>query len=318
MVMMIQPAALHAFEVQFDPLHPEAGPVPARVLGYGEMSAALAIDSLDDGAAFKRMPMFHTAVEAAAYTALYTEAMTLLQEQVGLRPVPGEPVTVPGIDGRPVLYLVQPKLKPQAIANQALPALAADEQRRLFTAVLGEIARVFAFNRAHAGRLEIGLDGQLSNWVIEDFQGGPLPEPVTLAYLDTSSPLVQKNGVEQLDPELFLRSAPAFLRWIIRGLFLQDVLTRYYDQRLVVIDLIANLYKEQLPALVPDFVAQANEFWAASGTAVAPITVPEVQSYYRQDALIWRVYLAARRFDRFWHRLLGKRYPYLLPGKIKR
>ena len=278
----------------------------------------LAIDDIDAGVAFKRMPMFVSTAEAAAYTALYEEAMTLFQEQVGLQPVPGETVTVTGADGRPVIYLVQPKLNPQAIASRAMHGLAAEDQGRLFTAVLGEIGKVFGFNRAHAGQLELGMDGQLSNWVIQDYQGGALPEPVALGYLDTGSPLIQKNGVEQLDPELFLRSAPGFMRWIIRWLFLEDVLTRYYDQRLVLIDLIANLYKEQLPSLVPDFVERANAFLAASNTAVDPITVSEVASYYREDALIWRVYLSARRFDRFWHRLLGKRYPYVLPGKIQR
>ena len=44
----------------------------------------------------------------------------------------------------------------------------------------------------------------------------------------------------------------------------------------------------------------------------------EIQAYYRQDAWIWRFYLAFRRIDRYLHRLLGKDYPYVLPGKTKR
>ena len=37
------------------------------------------------------------------------------------------------------------------------------------------------------------------------------------------------EGAEQLNAELFLRSAPSFLAWILRLLFLEDVVDRYYD-----------------------------------------------------------------------------------------
>jgi hypothetical protein len=39
--------------------------------------------------------------------------------------------------------------------------------------------------------------------------------------------------------------------WIIRLLFLKDVMSRYYDPRQVTIDLIANFYREQRADLVP-------------------------------------------------------------------
>jgi hypothetical protein len=41
-------------------------------------------------------------------------------------------------------------------------------------------------------------------------------------------------------------------------------------------------------------------------------------STYKQDAQLWSVYLAARKVDRFLHRLIGKEYPYILPEKIVR
>lgn len=315
---MIESARLQAFEAQFDPLKPEAGAMPARILGYGEISTVLAIDALDGTLAFKRMPMFVDEAEADAYVVLYHEAMGLLAQRVGLQPVSGDTMLVWGPDGRPVIYLIQPKLNPQAIASQALHRLPAAEQERLFTAVFHEVDKVFRFNQAYRGRLEMGMDGQLSNWVISDYDGTALPDVMQLAYLDTSSPLMQKEGVEQLDPELFLRSALSFMRWIIRWLFLADVLMRYYDQRLVIIDLIANLYKEQLPDLVPRFVTLANGLLADAGQPIEPIRLSEVQAYYREDALIWQVYLTFRRIDRFLHRLWRKRYPYVLPGRIRR
>ena len=49
------------------------------------------------------------------------------------------------------------------------------------------------------------------------------------------------------------------------------------------------------------------------------ITEKEIVSYYREDATIWRVYLAFRKIDRYLHlKILGKPYVYILPEKIKR
>jgi hypothetical protein len=131
---------------------------------------------------------------------------------------------------------------------------------------------------------------------------------------------MRREGQEQLDPELFLRSAPSFLVWILRLLFVKDVMTRYYDQRQVTVDLIANFYKEQRPDLVPDLIQVVNEFFGTqiARGALEPFTADEIQKYYREDAWIWRLYLAFRRVDRVLHRVLGREYPYVLPGKIRR
>lgn len=99
----------------------------------------LAIDSLSPHLAFKRIAMFETETEAAAYTALYAEAMAILAGEVGLQTVPGELIQTRGVNGRPIIYLVQPKLNPQTIASRAMHLLAAVNQVRLFTAVLQEI-----------------------------------------------------------------------------------------------------------------------------------------------------------------------------------
>jgi hypothetical protein len=44
-----------------------------------------------------------------------------------------------------------------------------------------------------------------------------------------------------------------------------------------------------------------------------------VRAYYREDALIWSLYLSMRKVDRFLRRrVLGRAYPYILPEAIKR
>jgi hypothetical protein len=137
-----------------------------------------------------------------------------------------------------------------------------------------------------------------------------------LYYIDTSTPLYRKDGQEQLDPELFLQSAPSFLRWIIRLLFLKDVMNRYYKPRQVYIDLAANLYKEQRPDLVTLTLDIINRHLSND---LEPLTAREVEKYYKEDKLIWTLFLAFRRLDRWLKtKVFRKRYEFILPGKIRR
>jgi hypothetical protein len=130
--------------------------------------------------------------------------------------------------GRPVFYILQEKVPPESIGNQAIHALDREGVIGLVRLVLRELRKVWDFNRKREG-LEVAVDGQISNWSLVGFDPwDPRLEPgMRLLYLDTSTPLFRVEGVEQLDPELFLRSAPSFLVWIIRLLFLEDVMTRY-------------------------------------------------------------------------------------------
>lgn len=303
---------LRRFEAGLDPARPERSAIPARILGYGEISAVIACDAGNPALAYKRMPLFESGAEAVEYVGLY-EAYTAVLAQAGLSPIPGKMVWLPKAKGRgAVIYLVQPKLAAESIAPAALQQLDPAGARALFAAVLDEFAKVFACNAANRAELEIGFDGQLSNWAVAGF------DPTRLIYFDTGTPLLRRNGREQINAEIFLRSAPSFLAWLLKRLFLADVVGRYYDRRKVCIDLLANLYKEQRPDLIPEVAALCNERWAEGNGAFPPITPAEVQAYYREDATIWRLYLGARRLDRRLHELLGKPYPHILPGNIKR
>jgi hypothetical protein len=272
--------------------------------------------------AFKRLPVFRSMDEMAEYRVTYERYNQLLEEEIGLRlPAHGHAAFLSDT-GRPVFYIIQEQQPYASIGNRAVHMLSHREVLALVHRVLQELRQVWEFN-AQRGDLQVALDGQISNWSIEGFdpQSAHFDEGACLRYMDTSTPLFRVKGVEQLDPELFLRSAPPFLAWILRSLFLQDVVDRYYDLRRVVVDLVANFYKEQLPSLVPDLVELANRFFSdeAASLGVGPITEQEVRSYYREDALIWSIYLSARKIDRLLRtRLLRQDYPYILPDKIKR
>jgi hypothetical protein len=310
---------LTAFEKGLNPRHLERSVIPPRVLGYGEISIVLEIGTeRAGGLAYKRLPIFESSQEAEAYQALHAEYVALLRDQVGVRVVPSQTVHLEGAE-RTTVYIVQEKLPRQAIGHQALHLLGPKDIERLVLAVLRETRKVFAFNSDASA---VGFDAQISNWGIADFdprrpQLRGVPE---LVYLDTSSPLLRRRGEEQLNPDLFLRSAPSYLVWLMRLLFLEDVMTRYYDLHQVVVDLIANFYREQRPKLIPGLVGAANQFFSREIKAgqFDYFTEDGIKAYYREDAWIWRICLAARKVDRALHRAVGRTYPYILPQKIER
>jgi hypothetical protein len=314
---------LKEFERGLDPSHPEASKIPAKVLGYGEMSTVFEIkDESRKNLAYKRIPIFKYQKELGHYEDIYYKYNRTLKDVIGINVPPWGFTSFPCEQGYIVGYDVQEKLPPESFGNKAIHTLNDDDIVTLFRLILRQLRKVWDFNKEKTS-LEIGIDGQISNWVIKDFDtNNPHIGPETqLYYVDTSTPFIRKHGVEQLDPELFLRSAPSFLLWLIRWLFLEDVMTRYYDFHLVVVDLIANFYKEQRPELIPRLVEVANDFFATEATHlnIAPVSIKEVHSYYKEDALIWTIFLAMRRLDRFIHKwILRKPYIYILPGKIKR
>ncbi len=315
---------LENFEKGLDPRHPERSTIPAPIIGYGEISTIFEIKSPSmTGLAFKRMPIFRTIEEVDRYEDLYRGYNRLLNDDIGIHIPESETVRILPDKGNMVVYIAQKKLPPRSICDRVITVIDDDSIIGLVTLILRELKKVWVFNSS-GGERTIGFDGQISNWAIKGYEGPEPPridETTDLYYIDTSTPLMSESGVEKLNPELFLRSAPSFLVWLIKWLFLEDVMTRYYDFHLVAVDLIANFYKEQRPDIIPSLIKATNTFFKgeAAELHVAPITEKEVRSYYREDALIWNLYLNLRRFDRFLHtRVLRKPYTYILPGTIKR
>ncbi|MEW5737152.1 MAG: DUF6206 family protein [Thermodesulfobacteriota bacterium] len=294
------------FEEGLDPRNLSASAVPAKLLGYGEISAIFEIEGLE-GIAVKRMPLFRDRAEAAAYEKNYHAYCGMLSE-AGLS-LPESRTVVAAAAGRPVsLYIGQKKIPAGAFGNKMVAGMGRDDALCLARQVAAEIAKVWEFNRSNHPERELAIDAQVSNWAREE--GG------RWLFLDTSTPLFRTSGRETLDPELLLAAVPSLMKPLVRAVFLSDVMNRYYDPRQVALDLAANLYKEQRPDLVPVFLQAGNEIFAG---LFSPITEKEAASYYRFDKLIWQTFLALRKMDRLlMEKVFRKRYEFLLPGKIKR
>ena len=305
---MFSQELLYEFEKGLNPQKPADSKIPARIVGYGEISAIFEIEA-DNIHVYKRLPLFDSLSAAEHYRQMYLEYCRLLVK-AGLF-LPTHDTRIVAVLGRPAaLYIAQKKLPGANFGHKLIHHLNDGSSLDLIEDAIREIAKIWNFNSANKPDIELAIDGQLSNWV-RDSENNQ-----RLCYIDTSTPLFCKQGVEQQNPELLLKSAPGFLRWIIRLFFLQDVMTRYYIPRLVFMDLIANLHKEQKPELIEPAIELVN---AKLPHDQAPLTKTKVDKYYREDKLIWIVFLGLRRLDRFFTtRLLRKRYEFILPGKIKR
>ena len=300
---------LQRFEEGLDPQNLDRSAVPAALIGYGEISTIFEVEGIP-GVALKRMPLFRDRAAAEKYSCIYREYCRLLNE-AGLK-LPESETAIFEVPGRPVvLYIAQRKFPSDKLAHKLIHTLDQKAIGSMIEGIVAELGKVWRFNDERGPSVRLALDGQLSNWVCLD--GGSASE---LYYIDTSTPLYRRDGVEQIDLELILQSVPVFLRWLVRLLFVDDLLNRYYDLRQVGIDLAANLYKEQRPDLIP-LALEAINGGAADGSD--PLTVGDLEKYYRWDKFIWVVFLAVRRFDCWMKtRLLGRRYEFILPGRIER
>ncbi|HEX9189151.1 MAG TPA: DUF6206 family protein [Vicinamibacteria bacterium] len=298
---MIDPDLLRRFEESLEPRKLEAS---ADLLGCGEISSVFAMGSAP-GVAYKRLPLFASTSQARAYAESYRRYTTLLRE-AGLD-LPEDDTCVLEVPGRPVvLYIAQRRLPGERFGHALIRRMDGVQSHALLDSIGERIERVWAFNERRRPEVELALDGQISNWAL-------LAEG-RLLFVDTSTPLFRVQGVEQLDPELFLASAPAVLRGLLRRAFLGEVMSRYYDRRRVLLDLVANLHKEGRADLVPVALESVN----ARLKGEPPLRAEEVRRYYAGDRTIWTVFQALRRLDRWLKTRAGRRYEFVLPGPIRR
>jgi hypothetical protein len=323
MALAVDRELLKAFEEKLDPSKPEESPIPAKVLGYGEISTIFEIiDESQRDIAYKRMPLFDYMQQVERYKDTYYKYDELLREIDIEIPEYGATDIITD-DGRIVLYLYQRKLPSDSVANKIIHAVPDDEVMMLVSKVLRELNKVWEFNRDNKPEIEVAIDGQISNWAIKEFNPEKLviDEDVNLLYFDTSTPLMRENGVEMLDAELFLKPTPPIMRWVLKKFYLQDILDRYYNFRKVVVDLIANFFKEGRSDLIPKLVELANEFFSVEAVIpdITPTNYEEIKKYYKEDASIWSLYLNLRKIHRFIRtKILRKYYEFVLPGKIER
>ena len=320
--MKIYIELLKELERSIDTVHPESGKIPLKILGYGEIS--LVFELLDDPQhlAYKRIPIFDNENQVKRHIWAYNEYNRILQAEVGLNLPQFDTAWFKDKNGKIQFYCVQEKINPDSVGNKVIHKVNDKEVKRLMLLAMREMYKVWNYSRKNK-TIDLGLDGQISNFALIDYNSHKpkVNDDSKLYYLDTSTPMFRINGKEAMEAELFLKSAPSFLRWLLKALFLEETVGRYYDWRKVTIDLVANFFKEQKPELVPSLIRLVNKFFEeeASEFEIKPITLAEVQKYYKSDANMWVIFQNFRKFDRYIKtKLLRKKYDFYLPGKIER
>jgi len=320
--MKVNIELLKEFEKTIDTIHPEQGKIPIKILGFGEISLVFKIHDDPLNLAYKRIPIFYNEKEVIRHIWAYDEYCRILEKEIGFILPNHGTVWFKDDNDEIKFYCIQEIVNPEAVGNKVIHNVSDDKIETLIILVMKEMKKVWDFNRNNEN-IDLGLDGQISNFVVADYDAARpnINENSKLLYLDTSTPLFRKQGVEAMEAELLLRSAPSFLRFILKALFVQEVLDRYYDWKLVTIDLIANFFKEQKLEIIPRIIKRVNRFFneEAKEFEIEPITLEEVEKYYKNDKMIWSIFQNARRFDRFIKtKLFRKKYDFYLPEKIKR
>lgn len=309
MTLAIDTEQLYRFEEKLDPRHLERSRIPVVLEGYGEISAIFRFMD-NDRMVYKRLPLFTSVRDAADYEQMFRTYSSAL-EQAGLM-LPRYDTRIVAVKGRPVcLYIAQERFDKELFCHVRLHCQDLNANLDMVEGVIREIDKIRAFNRLPQSSVELAIDGQLSNWVMITGKASP-----RYYYIDTSTPLYRIHGVECQDPELLMKSAPSFLRWIIRLFFLDDVMNRYYDQELVLTDLAANLFKEQKPELVQPVIERINSVMSPGGSRLSR---HRIEAYYEEDKWIWKLFLNFRKIDRLiTTRIMKRRYDFILPGHINR
>ncbi len=309
-------AILEEFERNLDPADPTARGA-ARVLGYGEVSAALLLEALP-GRVCKRMAGLRDRGAAERYESLVGDYLGLLRRS-GLRVVETQVVTLQIPGRRPVAYLLQEHLGADGLGDTLLRE--ADDATLLdcVDRVLVALFEVWTANRSRSGGIELAIDAQLSNWHFPS--AAAQVGPPTL--FDVGTPYVRRSAAYLIDLEIFLAAVPPLLRaYYRRARAVEKYLDHYFDPRSAALDLLGNFHKEGRPDRVPAAATRVNAWLAAHAEEFGhppAVDSDEVARFYANDAEQLELFLKVRRLDRFIRtRLLYSRYDFVLPGEIRR
>ncbi len=320
--MKIDIEVLKKLEKSIDTSDPEKGEVPIKILGYGEISLVFELLNSPEQIAYKRIPIFDNETQVERHIWAYNEYNRLLKEDVGLNMPEYDVAWFKDEEGKIQFYCVQEKFPAESVGNKVIHQLSEQDIKTLILLVMREMKKVWDYAKNH-NTIDLGLDGQISNFAIIGFDPNnpKIDLDTKLMYFDTSTPMFRVNGNEAMEAVLFLKSAPSFLRWLLKALFLEETVGRYYDWRKVTIDLVANFFKEQKPELVPELINLVNKFFEeeANDFDIEPLSLEEIKKYYKSDSSMWVLFQSVRRFDRFLKtKVFKKKYDFYLPGKIER
>lgn len=261
------------------------------ILGYGEVSQVMSLakesgrGTAGSALAYKKMPPFPDRESVEAYAELFNRYHELLKE-IGLNPPEHGIRQITRDDGTVTVFVTQARLPTESVASNIIGLVPSEDLITFFRMVLEEVRKIAMFN-ASSPDISVGIDVRIANWGVAGFS--PLNPRIrgdeTLYFVDTSTPLIRKNGEELLAPGFIPASAPFYMRGSARSQYLLESINRYYTTREIVVDLIADFITEKRPDAVPPLVEEANRFLKdrLDGFGIEPITEKEVRKSHRRE-----------------------------------
>ncbi len=147
----------------------------------------------------------------------------------------------------------------------------------------------------------VGFDGQAANWFWHDG---------TATMLDVTSPYLLNQAGDDLeyDSSVFLAEYPLVARGYLRKELL-TIVHRYTTTSGVISDMVANLMKEGLDRWVQPTIDTTRERLGVT------IDLDECRAMFDTDRKLFPLALRAKRVQRRWMQLTGRRYESLIPER---
>ncbi|WP_432181768.1 DUF6206 family protein [Streptomyces sp. NBC_00063] len=265
-----------------------------KVVGFGEITLAVAWPTQAPRIVVKRLPPFRSRTEYDTYEQVLEDWFAAMRER-GVDVVDTELHAVPHQRWGTVGYLAQPLLSPDELALHRVRSGTDDEAE----AVLGAI--IEAVGRGIDER--VACDAQLPNWQVRN--------DGSVALMDVSTPFIRDTaGRDRLSTDLFVRGYPAVLRPALARLVLPSVIDAYHTPRTAVRDFAGNLIRLGLDRHLGFVLRRARERLSVE------LTEAEVRTFFDSDTRMWGVLQSLRRADKRWQEGVRRRpYPALLPPR---
>jgi len=294
---------IQSFEFNLDLRRPEKNLIPNYIIAYGRLCTVLELKTKHlAGLVFKRISVFKTNHELNHFLEAWIDYSQLLQNNLGLKvPAQGYAICL-SFTQRPVLYIIQEKMPAHALGHNAIHLVNRAEMITFFGRILELLLNWSKFNHDYAEQ-KISLGGHLSDWVIEGYdpQRPGLDQDAPLIYIDSSVPIFKSDGIEKIDRDLMMRSIPSLLKFFVHKSHIEVYFSRFYNIREVVINILADFYKEKRPDLIPELVMAFNQFSIQGNVKhfdLKPIQIKEVKEFYRKDIAYHSILSITRKFDR--------------------
>ncbi|MCP4222474.1 MAG: hypothetical protein GY773_03930 [Actinomycetia bacterium] len=263
-------------------------PSSLPVLGFGELSVALAWPTDEPRFACKRTPPF-TPAQFNQYQALVDDYVGALRE-AGIGVIVTSVRSVESGD-RLIGYLVQPLLAKESLGNNVLATSDPDPDHPFLAALGQAIATVSD---------KLSIDAQVTNWSWDDTE---------LTLLDVGTPFMwNDDGTSRIDMKPFLPMIPALLRPLVRR-DITALMRRWQEPRQTALDVVANLYREGMAEWVEPTLVAFNRVVGVDH----PMMEAEAEALHREDLKTWPRLKRLQRVERTWQtRVRRRRYEFFI------